>query len=109
MCHNIIAFHSVLIASMVKPVSKTMKTTQPRPHSLAKASTTGKKRSASSKNMATPISSKQKRSRGSSSKATNLVAASNEKGTDSIVDQAVDIVLAGVQNHSFFISGRIAR
>ena len=94
---------------MAKPTSKTNTTTQARLGNVAKTSTTGKKRSASSKNMATPISSKQKRSRGSSSKATNLVAASNEKGTDSIVDQAVDIVLAGVQNHSFFISGRIAR
>ena len=47
--HNIIAFHSILIARMAKPARKTKKTIQAKLGSLAKASTTGKKRSASSK------------------------------------------------------------
>ena len=49
MCHNIIAFHSILIARMVTPTSKTKKIIQARLGSLAKAGTTGKKRLASSK------------------------------------------------------------
>jgi hypothetical protein len=71
--------------------------------SLAKAGTTGKKRSASSKNIAPLISNKQKKSRGSSSDATNLAAATHDNDTDSIVDQDDDdhVVLAGVPNHSF--------
>jgi hypothetical protein len=85
-CHNIIAFHFILIAIKVKPNSKTKKTIQAWLGSLAKASTTGKKRSASSKNIAAPISNKQKNSRGSSSNVTYLAAASHDKDTDSIID-----------------------
>ena len=48
-CHNIIAFHSILIARMVKSTSKTRKTFQARLGSLAKASTKGKERPTSSK------------------------------------------------------------
>ena len=86
---------------MAKPASKTKKTIQAKLGSLAKAGTKGKKRSASSKNIAPPISNKQKKSRGSSSNVTNLAAATHDNNTDSIVDQDVHVVLAGVPNHSF--------
>ena len=99
--HNIIAFHSILIAMMVKPASKTKNSTQARLGSVSKAGTTRKKRSASSKNIAAPISNKNRKSQGSPSHVTNLAAASNDKDTDSIVDQDVDVVLAGVPNNSF--------
>ena len=103
MCHNIIAFCSILIARMAKPASKTKKTIQAKLGSLAKAGTKGKTRSASLKNIAPPISNKQKKSRGSSSNATNLAAATHDNDTDSIVDQDDDdhVVLAGIPNHSF--------
>ena len=65
MCHNIIAFHSILIARMAKPASKTKKSIQAKLGSLTKAGTKGKKRSASLKNIALPISNKQKKSWGS--------------------------------------------
>ena len=70
---------------------------------LVKAGTKGKKRSASSKNIALPISNKQKKSRGSSIDATNLAAATHDNKTDSIVDQDDDdhVVHAGIANHSF--------
>ena len=57
------------------------------------------------KNIALPISNKQKKSRGSSSDATNLAAASHDNDTDSTVDQDDDdhVVLAGIPNH-FFLS-----
>jgi hypothetical protein len=96
-----IAFCSILIARMAKPASKTKKTIQAKLSSLTKAGTRGKRRSASSKNIALPISNKQKKSQGSSSNMTNLAAASDEKDDDSIVDQDVDAVLTGVPNHSF--------
>ena len=85
---------------MAKPTSKTKKTIQARLGSLAKAGTTGKKRSASLKNIAPPISNKQKKSRGSSIDATNLGAATHDNDTDSIVDQDDDddVVLAGIPN-----------
>ena len=51
MCHIIIASCSILIARMAKPASKTKKTFQANLGSLAKADTTGKKRSASSKTL----------------------------------------------------------
>ena len=88
---------------MAKPASKTKKTIQAKLGSLAKAGTKGKKRSTSLKNIALPISNKQKKRQGSSSDATNLAAATHDNDTDSIVDQDVDIdvVLAGVPNHSF--------
>ena len=86
---------------MVEPASKAKNTTQARPGNVAKAGTTGKKRSASSKNIALPISNKQKKSQGSSSGATNLAAASIDNNTDSIADQDVHVVLAGIPNHSF--------
>ena len=88
---------------MAKPASKTKKTIQAKLGSLAKAGTKGKKRSASSKNIAPPISNKQKKRRGSSIDATNLAAATHDKNTDSIVDQDDDdnVVLAGIPNHSF--------
>ena len=86
---------------MAKPASKTKKTIQDKLGSLAKAGTKGKKRSASSKNIALPISNRQKKSQGSSSNITNLAAASHDNDTDSIVDQDVDDDLTGVQNHSF--------
>ena len=86
---------------MVKPTSKTKKTIQAKLGSLAKAGTTGKRRSSSSKNIALPISNKQKKSQGSSSNITNLAAATHDNDTDSIVDQDDDVVLAGVPNHSF--------
>ena len=76
-------------------------TFQARPDSLAKAGTKGKKRSASLKNIATPISNKQKKSWGSSIDATNLAAATHDNDTDSIVDQDVDAILAGIPNYSF--------
>ena len=101
LCHNIIAFHSILITRMTKPARKTKKTIQARLGSLTKAGTKGKKRSASSKNIAPPISNKQKKSLGPSSNITNLAAASIDNGTDSIVDQGNDVVLAGAPNHSF--------
>jgi hypothetical protein len=62
MCHNIIAFHYILIAMMVKPTRKTKNTIQARLGNVAKASTTGKTRSASSKNIGAPINNKQKKS-----------------------------------------------
>ena len=71
------------------------------PICLAKAGTKGKKRSASSKSIAPPISNKQKKSQGSSSDATNLAAATHDNDTDSIDDQNNDVVLAGIPNHSF--------
>ena len=86
---------------MAKPASKTKKTIQAKLGNLAKAGTKGKKRSASLKNIAPPISNKLKKSQGSSINATNLAAASHDKDTDSIVDQDDDVVLAGVPNHSF--------
>ena len=88
---------------MAKPASKTKKTTQARLGSLAKAGTKGKKRSASSKNIAPPISNTQKKSRGSSIDATNLAATTHDKDTDFIVDQDDDdhVVLASIPNHSF--------
>ena len=101
MCHNIITFHSILIARVVKPTSNTKKTIQAKFGSLVKAGTTGKKGSASSKNISLPISNKQKKSQGSSSNITNLAAATHDNDTDSIVDQDVHVVLAGVPNHSF--------
>ena len=103
MCHNIIAFCSILIARMAKPASKTKKTIQTKLGSLAKAGTKGKKRSASLKNIAPPISNKQKKRQGSQSDATNLAAATHDNDTDSIVDQDDDdhVVLAGIPNHSF--------
>ena len=86
MCHNIIAFCSILIARMVKPASKTKQATQARLGNVAKADTTGKKRLASSKNIDAPISNKQKKSQGSSSNATNLAAATHDNDTDSIAE-----------------------
>ena len=88
---------------MAKPTSKTKKTIQAKLGSLTKAGTKGKKRSASSKNIAPPISNKQKKSRGSSIHATNLAAATHDNDTDSIVDQDDDdhVVLASIPNHSF--------
>ena len=88
---------------MAKPASKTKKTIQAKLGSLAKAGTKGKKRSASLKNIALPISNEQKKSRGSSSDATNLAAATHDNDTDSIVDQDDDdhVVLTGIPNHSF--------
>ena len=56
------------------------------------------------KNIALPISNKQKKSRGSSIDATNLAAATHDNDTDSIVDQDDDddhVVLASIPNHSF--------
>ena len=91
---------------MVKSTSKTKKTIQGKLGSLAKAGTKGKKRSSSSKNIALQISNKQKKNQGSSSKATNLGAATHDNNTDSIVDQDEDdddVVLASIPNH-FFIS-----
>jgi hypothetical protein len=86
---------------MAKPASKTKKTIQAKLGSLAKAGTKGKKRSSSLKNIALPISNKQKKSRGSSFNITNLTTATHDNDTDSIVDQDDDVVLAGVPNHSF--------
>ena len=88
---------------MAKSASKTKKNIQARLGSLAKAGSTGKRRTPSSKNIAAPISNKQKKSRGSSSNATNLDAASHDNNTDSILDQDDDdhVVLAGIPNHSF--------
>ena len=85
---------------MAKPASKTKKTIQAKLGSLTKAGTKGKKRSASLKNIALPISNKQKKSRGSSIDATNLAAATHDNDTDSIVDQDDDdhVVLAGIPN-----------
>ena len=100
MCHSRIAFHSIQIARMAKPASKTKKTIQAKLGSLTKAGTKGKKRSASLKNIAPPISNKQKKSQGSSSDATNLAAATHDNDTDSIVDQDDDddVVLASIPN-----------
>ena len=83
---------------MAKPASKTKKSIQAKLGSLAKAGTKGKKRSSSSKNIALPISNKQKKRQGSSINATNLAAATHDNDTDSIVDQDDDdhVVLAGV-------------
>ena len=90
-CHNIIAFHIHSDCKVwVKPASKTKKTIQAKLSSLAKAGTKEKKRSASSKNIALPISNKQKKSQGSSIDATNLAAATLDNDTDSIVDQDDD-------------------
>ena len=88
---------------MAKNASKTKKNIQAKLGSLAKAGTKGKKRLSSLKNIALPISNKQKKSRGSSSKAINLASATHDNDTDSIVDQDDDdhVVLAGVPNHSF--------
>ena len=86
---------------MAKSASKTKKTIQAKLGSLTKAGTTGKKRSASLKNIALPISNKQKKSRGSSINATNLAAITHDNDTDTIVDQDVDVVLADVPTHSF--------
>ena len=92
---------------MAKTASKTKRTIQAKLSSLTKAGTKGKKRSASLKNIALPISNKQKKSRGSSINATNLAAATHDNDTDSIVDQGDDddddddVVLAGIPNHSF--------
>ena len=88
---------------MAKPASKTKKTIQAKLGNLAKAGTKRKKRSASSNNIALPISNKQKKSRGSSIDATNLAAATHDNNTDSIDDQDDDdhVVLAGIPNHSF--------
>ena len=86
---------------MVKPTSKTKKTIQAKLGSLAKAGTTGKRRSSSSKNIALPISNKQKKNQGSSSNITNLAATTHDNDSDSIDDQDDDVVLAGVPNHSF--------
>ena len=52
------------------------------------------------KNTVALISNKQKKSQGSSSNATNLAAATHDNDTDSIADQDVDVVLAGIPNHS---------
>ena len=90
---------------MAKPASKTKKTIQAKLGSLTKAGTKGKKRSASLKNIAPPISKKQKKSWGSSIDATNCAAATHDNDTDSIADQDDDddddVVLAGIPNHSF--------
>ena len=86
---------------MAKTAIKTKKTIQAKLGSLTKAGTKGKKRSASLKNIAPPISNKQKKSQGSSSDATNLAAATHDNDTDSIDDQNNDVVLAGIPNHSF--------
>ena len=88
---------------MAKSASKTKKNIQAKLGSLAKAGTKGKKRSASLKNIALPISNKQKKSRGSSIDATNLAPATHDNDTDSIVDQDDDddVVLADIPNHSF--------
>ena len=67
---------------MAKPASKTKKTIQAKLGSLSKAATKGKKRSASSKNIALLISNKQKKSQGSSIDATNLAAATHDNDTD---------------------------
>ena len=103
MCHNKTAFHSIQIAIMAKPASKTKKTTQARLGNVNKAATKGKKRLASLKNIAAPISNKQKKSGGYSSNFANLAAATHDNDTDSIVDQDDDdhVVLAGIPNHSF--------
>ena len=100
-CHNITAFHSIHIAIMAKPASKTKKTIQAKLGSLAKAGITGKKRSASSNNIAAPFTNKQKKRQGSSIDATNLAAATHDNNTYSIDDQDDDVVIAGVPNHSF--------
>ena len=89
---------------MAKPASKTKKTIQAKLGSLTKAGTKAKKRSASLKNIAPPISNKQKKSQGSSIDATNLAAATHDNDTGSVVDQDDDddhVVLAGIPNHSF--------
>ena len=88
---------------MAKPASKTKKTIQAKLGNLTKAGTKGKKRSASLKNIALPISNRQKKSRGSSIDANNLGAATHDNNTDSIVDQDDDdhVVLAGIPNDSF--------
>ena len=102
-CHNIIAFHLILIARMAKPASNIKQTIQARLGSLVKAGTKRKKRSSSLQNITLPISNKQKKSQGSSSNITTLAAASIDNDTDSIVDQDVDVVLAGIPNHSFLL------
>ena len=101
LCHNIKTFCSILIARMAKPTSKTKKTIQAKLGSLTKAGTKGKKRSASLKNIAPPLSNKQKKNQGSSSNITYLAAATHDSNTYSIADQDDDVVLAGVPNHSF--------
>ena len=86
---------------MAKPASKTKETIQAKLGSLAKAGTKGKKRSASLKNIAPLIRNTQEKTRGSSSNATKLVAATHDNNSDSIDDQDDDVVLAGVPSHSF--------
>ena len=86
---------------MAKPASKTIKTIQAKLGSLAKAGNKGKKWSSSLKNIALPISNKQKKSRGSSSNITHLAAATHCNDTDSIVTPDVDVVLAGVPKIEF--------
>ena len=96
---------------MAKPASKTKKTIQARLGNVAKAGTKGKKRLASLKNIALPISNKPKKRRGSSIDATNLAAATHDKDTDSIVDQDDDdyVVLASIPNHSFLSPLKLQR
>ena len=55
------------------------------------------------------ISNKQKKSRGSSSDATNLATATHDNDTDSIVDQEDDVVLAGIPKHSFLSPQKLQR
>ena len=86
---------------MVKPTSKAKKSTQTRLGNVTKAGITGKKGLASLQNIAAPISNKQQKCQGSSANITNLVAVTHGNNTDSIVDQDVDVSLAGVPNHSF--------
>jgi hypothetical protein len=87
---------------MAKPASKTKKTIQAKLGSLTKAGTIGKMRSASSKNtLLCQSATKQKKSQGSSSNATNLAPATHDNDTYSIDDQDDDVVLAGIPNHSF--------
>jgi hypothetical protein len=88
---------------MAKPTGKTTKTMQAKLGSLTKAGTKGKKRSSTLKNIALPISNKQKKRWGSSSNATNLAAATHDNDTDFIVDQDDydHVVLTDVPNHSF--------
>ena len=53
------------------------------------------------KNIALPISNKQKKSQGSSSNITYLAATTHDNNTDFIDDQDDDVVLAGVTNPAF--------
>ena len=90
---------------MANPTSKTKKTIQAKLGSLTNAGTKGKKRSSALKNIAPPISNKQKKSRRASINITNLAAATHDNDTDSIVDQDDDdhVVLASIPSH-FFLS-----